>query len=219
MTRVQSGLHTNNFSGATGPSTWLFQGNTVEAYGAGVWDNLQYNGATSLTVDNNNISSLTAPVTPANTLVRSNFDGRSIGVLVVTLQDHVGVNITNNTISGMGYGVVLYNTPTSNTVTLDDSNTISDNGVGVYLTNIVGFNPVTTTVLGGSANNPTGVSTAILNGTDLVGNTTGVLVRGDNPSSAYGAVLTVENGTTISGGTTGLQVQGDIGGPRRQYAG
>src|SRR5262249_29158374 len=43
MTRVQSGVHTNAFSGATGPASWLIQNNTIEAYGAGVWDNLQFN--------------------------------------------------------------------------------------------------------------------------------------------------------------------------------
>lgn len=210
MTRVQSALHTNNFSGS-GPSQFLFQGNTVQAYGAGVWSNLQYNNATALTIDNNTISSLTAPVTAANSLVRSNFDGKSIGILVVTLQDSVGVNITNNAISGMGYGVTLFNTPTSATPTLGSSNTISNNGVGVYLTNIVGFNPVTTTVLGGSANNPTGVGKAILNGITLAGNTTGVLVRGDNASTPFGVTLTLQN-TSITGGTTGLSVTGSAAG-------
>ena len=83
MTRVQSGLHTNNFS-AAGPASWLFQGNTVQAYGAGVWDNLQDIAATSLTIDSNTISSLTAPNTPANSSVRVNFDGNTIGILLVS---------------------------------------------------------------------------------------------------------------------------------------
>ncbi len=208
MTRVQSGLHTLNFSGAGGPASWLFQGNTVTAYGAGVWDNLQYNGATSLTINDNTISSLVAPVTPANALVRSNFDGQSIGILVTSLQDNVGVTITNNDITGMGYGVTLYNTTTTNTVTLDNSNTITDNGVGVYLANIVGFNPIGTTVLGGSANNPTGIGRATIDGLHLDGNTTGILVRGDSTFTPYGVVLTVQNGAEISGGTTGIVVQG-----------
>ena len=207
MTRVQSGLHTNNFSGA-GPASWLFQGNTVAAYGAGVWDNLQYNGATSLTIDNNTISSLTAPNTPTNAAVRANFDGHTIGILLVSIQDSVGTTITNNDISGMGYGVTLYNTTTNNTITIGATNTIHDNSVGVYLTNIVQFNPITTTVLGGTANNPTGLATAVVDGITLTNNATGVLVNDSNLSSAFGVSLTLQNNANISGDTTGVSVYG-----------
>ncbi len=210
MTRVQSGLDTNAFSGASGPASWLFQGNTVQAYGAGVWDNLQFNGATSLTISDDTISSLTAPSTPSNAPVRVNYDGQSIGILLASIQDSVGVTITNNTISGMGYGVTLYNTTTSNTITIGGTNTITGNGVGVYLTNIVQFNPVTTTVLGGSANNPTGIGTANLTGLSLSNDTTGVLVNASNASTTFGVSLVVGSGDTISGGTTGLTVNGAL---------
>ena len=119
---------------------------------------LQYNGATSLTIDNNSITSLTAPSSPANTLVRANYDGKYTGILLFSIQDSVGVNITRNTIEGMAYGVIADNTATTNTITLGSTNTIKNStAAGVYLTNIVGFNPVTSTVLGGTANNPTGV--------------------------------------------------------------
>ncbi len=207
MTRVHSGLHTNNFFGSGGPSTWLFQDNIVQAYAAGVWDNLQYNGATSLTIDHNDISSLTSPLSAPN---RALFDGLSVGILLVTLQNTVGVTITNNAIDGMAYGVVLYNTETSSIPTIGGSNTITNNGVGVYLTNIVGFNPVSATVLGGAANNPTGVGRVVLDDLNLNGNSTGVLVQGDNPVSPFGAVLTLQNATTISGGSTGLELTGAL---------
>ena len=207
MTRVQSGLHTNNFSNNTGPASWFFKNNTVETYGAGVWDNQQYNGATPLQIDGNDISSLTASASAAGF---SSFNGFSTGIMVVTLQNQVGVSIANNTIQGMGYGVILYNTQSTAVPVIGSTNTITGNSVGVYLTNIVGFNPVTTTVLGGSANNPTGVGQAILDHLDLSGNTTGALVRGDNPSSTFGVGLTLQNGVTISGGTTGLTLTGAL---------
>ena len=90
-------------------------------------------------------------MTVPNAAVRSNYDGKSTGILLVSIQDSVGANITNNTIDGMGYGVIAYNTATANTVTLGSTNTIKNStAAGVYLTNIVGFNPVTTTRLGGS---------------------------------------------------------------------
>jgi parallel beta-helix repeat protein len=220
MTRVQSGLHTNDMQSPIGPAQWLFQGNTVQAYGAGVWDNQQYNQATPLTIDNNNINSLVAPGTAANSTVRSNYDGQSIGILLVTLQNSVGVNITNNTIDGMGYGLVAYNTETSNTVTIGATNTIKNSSAaGVYLTNIVGFNPVTKTELGGDPNavpsgwsgpnNPTGAGKLSLNGVALTNNATGVLVRGDNAFTPYGVTLTVGNaGQTVTGGGTGLAFTG-----------
>ena len=207
MTRVHSGLQTNNFSLA-GPAQWLFQNNTVQAYAAGVWYNLTYSSAVSPSIDGNTFTTATAPNTVSGF---AQFNGKSIGIMVVTLQDSVGVGITNNNISGMAYGVTFYNTVTTNTPTIGNTNTINNNGVGVYLTDIMGFNPVGTTVIGGTANNPNGTGTAILDGISAAhfsGNTTGVLVRGTNTNSPNGATLTLSNGTSISGGTTGLQLDG-----------
>jgi uncharacterized delta-60 repeat protein len=212
MTRVQSGIQTNNFSGAVGPASWFFSGNTISAYGAGIWDNLQYNQASPLTIDGNTITSLAVPNISANTLsgATANSNGHTIGILLVSIQDAVSVTITNNSVSGMAYGVTLFNTTTSSTITLDGTNSISNNGVGVYLTNIVQYNPVTTTVLGGSANNPTATGTADLTGLMLTGNTTGVLVYTSNPDTTDGVSLTLGSGDTISGGTTGLEVSGAL---------
>ena len=46
--------------------------------------------------------------------------------MAVSIQDQVTVDVTNNTIDGMAYGAVFYNTTTSNPITLDDSNTIEN---------------------------------------------------------------------------------------------
>ncbi len=62
----------------------------------------------------------------------------------------------------------------------------------IYLTNIVQVNPVTTTVLGGSANNPTSIGTANLTGLSLSNDTTGVLVNASNASTTFGVSLIVE---------------------------
>src|SRR5205807_1368025 len=83
MTRVHSGLHTNNFSLA-GPANWLFQGNSVQAYAAGVWYNLTYSAATGLTINNNSFTDIAAvPTVPGY----ASFNGNDIGILVVTLQN------------------------------------------------------------------------------------------------------------------------------------
>ena len=195
MTRVCSGVHTNNFSLA-GTGSWSVSGNEIHSYAAGLWHNFQYSNATNLTVANNQF------------LAEAGAVANDIGILIVTQQDAISTSLTGNTISGHDYGVVLYNTVSSNPITLGSTNTISNNGVGVYLTDIVGFNPVTNTILGGAANNPNGVSRAVLDGALLSGNTTGILVNGTNVNSPDGAQLTVQNGVSITGGTTGLSVVG-----------
>ncbi len=210
MTRVQSGLHTNGHSSPSPSGSWSFQNNTVEAYGAGVWHNQQYGTATALTIDGNTISSLVAPATAANAAVRVNYDNDSVGILLtyIGIGSGTGFVVTNNDVSDTDYGVTVLSIDSTALQTIGGTNDIHDNGVGVYLTNIVDFNPVTTTPLGTTANFPTGLGRVNLTGLDLVDNATGILVRGDNPSSTFGVELTLGAGNTVTGGTTGLRVQG-----------
>jgi autotransporter-associated beta strand protein len=205
MTRVHTGVLTLNHHLAGGPTGWTISGNTVSAYGAGVWANQRYSAASPLTISNNTITDLTAPNSVPGF---ANFDGKSIGLLVTTLQNAQSLTVTGNSITGMGFGVVLYNTESSSPVVLGGTNTIGGNAVGVYLTDLVGFNPVTSTVLGGTANNPTGVGKATLSGLTLAGNGTGVLVRGINTSTFKGVELTLTGTNTITGGSTGIVVDG-----------
>src|SRR5206468_5690768 len=53
MTRVWTGLHTNNMNGAVGPVSWSFSNNEVHSYAGGLLYWLEYNGATPLTINNN----------------------------------------------------------------------------------------------------------------------------------------------------------------------
>ena len=203
MTEVQSGVQSNAMSGAGGPGSWLVQGNTIlRLRGRQVWDNLQFNGATSMTINNNTIT-LTGGAEH-----RRQRRLRRPGKLQRPHHRHSAGQYSgccrghDYQQQHQRYGL------RRNAVQHDDqqhrhahaTNTITGNGVGVYLTNIVQFNPVTTTVLGGSANNPTGTATANLTGLTLAGNTTGVLVNTSNPSSTDGVSLTIGSGDSIAGG-------------------
>ena len=212
MTRVQSGLQTNNFYLADPDGTWLFQNNTVAAYGAGVWQNLTYNAATPLTIDGNTLSADLAPSSLASSIAGySSFTGLATGILVVSLQSAVPLIVTNNTIQNMPYGVILFSDSTTGPLAIGSTNAISASAVGVDVTNEVGFNPVTTTVLGGAANNPNAVTSATLSGLtiDLTTSTAvGVLVQDDNTNVTYGSVLTLTGNNVLSGGGIGVEVTG-----------
>ncbi|QEL18583.1 beta strand repeat-containing protein [Limnoglobus roseus] len=190
MTKVWTGVHTNNFNGAGGPGSWTVSGNEVHSYAGGLLYWLQYNGATGLTVDNNQFSAEVGAVA-------DNF-----GVLVVSIQDAVNPTFTRNTITGTAYGIGLFNVPTSNTITLGATNAITGTTTaGVLLTNNLNFNPVGTTNF--LAGGPGAASTVILDGlpvTTAAGD--GVLVNATGGTATRlvvrGAVIR-DSGTSDSG--------------------
>ena len=101
MTRVWTGLHTNNHNGAGGPASFPITGNEIHAYAGGILYWLQYNQATGATISGNQITAETGAV------------ANNFGVLIVSNQDAVNSTFTNNTITGHDYGVGLFNVPTS----------------------------------------------------------------------------------------------------------
>ena len=193
MTRVWTGIHTNNFSQA-GPSTWSVSGNTIQSYAAGIWDNLQYLAATSLTIDHNQISAEVG-AQPGN-----------IGVLMVSIQGSVGVSFTNNTISGTDYGIQAWNDSTTNTITLDSTNTISGTKLAALdLTDNLASTPIGTTVFGAGA-----ASSLSINGLHLGSGTgTGIII---DASGATATVLSIAGAPDVIGGATGLSLIGSLAG-------
>lgn len=194
MTKVWSGLHTNNFSTAGGPPTWAFSGNEVHSYAGGLLYWLQYQAATPLTVNNNQISAETGAV------------ANNFGILIVSIQDTLNPTFTNNTITGTDYGVGVFNVPTSNTITLGATNSIVGAKVGgVLFTNNLNFNPIgTTNFLAGGP----GVASS-LNITGLpISATVGAGVIVD--ASGGTATTATISGSTIAGasGSTGIRLSG-----------
>ncbi|OWK44982.1 Flagellar hook-length control protein FliK [Fimbriiglobus ruber] len=191
MTRVWTGVHLSNFSLAGGPATWSVAGNTIQSYAAGVWYNLQYQGATGLTLNNNQISAATGAV-PNN-----------FGVLMSSVQDTVNPTVTNNTITGTDYGVVLFNASTTNTVTLGSTNTVTGTKVaGVYLTDDLSFDPIGTTTFG-----TTSAATGVVVSGLPISPASGVGIEIDATANSP-TTLTVTGSPAITGGTTGLLLTG-----------
>src|SRR5207247_2115665 len=113
MTRVWTGVHTNNFSLAGGPATWSISNNEIHSYAEGILYWLQFNSATSATMNANAISAEAGAV------------ANNFGVLMVTIQSGISPIFTNNIITGTDYGVGLTNTSTPNVVTLGATNAIT----------------------------------------------------------------------------------------------
>ncbi|HEU4609886.1 MAG TPA: DUF1565 domain-containing protein, partial [Chitinophagaceae bacterium] len=147
MTRVWTGVHLNQHNGPGGPTTWTMSGNEIHSYAGGLLYWLNYNGATNLTINNNQFFKETNAV------------ANNAGVVMVSVQDAVTPTFTDNTITGHDYGVILTNTSTSNVVTFGSNNTITGTTIAaVYLTDNLTFNPVgltdlTTNVYTGPSNN------------------------------------------------------------------
>ena len=223
MTRAWTGVHVNNHNGAGGPAAFNITGNEIHAYAGGILYWLQFNGATSATINNNQI---TAETTGA---VANNF-----GVLMVSIQNAVNASFTNNTITGHNYGVGLFNVPTSNNITLGATNSITGSSLaGVFLTDNLNFNPIGLTNF--LAGGPGAASTVNVTGLAITGNTgDGVKVEGTTNAQTVnvsGATVTGSSGTrgievvaaqghaavtssTITGFATGVYLDNATGGPQ-----
>ncbi len=202
MTRVWTGIHLNDFHLAGGPAAWTISGNNIQSYAAGLLYWLQYGSATPLTFENNQISAATGAV------------ANNFGVLITTVQNSDGINFTNNTISGTGYGIGLTNVSTSDVITLDGTNSISGSTIaGVYLTDNLNFNPVGTTNL--TSNSYTGPANAINVDIDGMSISTapgavGIEVQASRGSNDVAATATITGDTSITtgGSGTGILVSG-----------
>ncbi|HKO36534.1 MAG TPA: Calx-beta domain-containing protein [Pyrinomonadaceae bacterium] len=199
MTRVWTGLHTSGSFNLAGPATWTMSGNEIHSYASGVDYWLQFGAATSLTLNNNQISAETGAV-PNN-----------FGILMVTIQNTINPTITNNTITGTDYGVGLTTTTTSNVITLGPTNSIVGTKVaGVLLTDHLNFNPVGTSNL----TFPTDTSPIAVNITGLpitVASGTGVKIHNLRPSNPDVDATATISGATITGtGTNGLEMIGPM---------
>ncbi len=208
MTRVWTGVHTNNFSAAIPPAagegsaSWVISGNEIHSYAGGILYWLHFNSATSALIDNNSVTAETGAV-PNN-----------FGMSFVTVQNGVSPTLTNNSVDDTDYGIELTNTSTSNVITLDDTNAMSGTKIaGVYLTDNLTVNPVGTTDL--TSNAYTGAANAIavrVNGMPInVESGTGVKVQNSRTAAADVSSTAEVTGSAISGvGANGVEVIGPL---------
>ncbi len=196
MTRVWTGVHTNDFHVAGGPATWNISGNNIQSYAGGILYWLEYGSATSATINNNQISAATGAV------------ANNFGVLMVTVQNTVSPTFTNNTITGTDYGIGLFNVSTSNSITLGATNAVVGTKVaGVLDTDNLNFNPVNTTNF--LAGGPGAASTVIISGMPITSAAGGIGIKVD-ASGGTATNLTLTGATAISNGTTGLLLSGAL---------
>ena len=198
MTRVWTGIHLNNFSGAGGPASWNISNNTIQSYAGGILYWLEFNGATPATFDHDSISLETTGVAAA--------PAGNFGIFVVSVQNAINPTFTNDTVTGTDYGVAVFNAPTSHTITLGSTDSITNTKLAAVFVSdkLATTAPIGTTTLGIGA-----ATTVNLNGVGISGSLgAGVLVDASG-ATATGVVVT---GTTIGGssGTTGIDIEGAL---------
>ena len=196
MTRAWTGVHINNHNGPGGPVTWSVSNNDISSYAGGILYWLQYNGATSATIDSNHITTEAAAV------------ANNFGMLIVSVQDAVNPTFTINTIAGSDYGIGLFSVPTTSTLTFNSTNSTTGSKLaGVLLTDNLNFNPVGTTNFLAA---PAIASTVNLAGLPIsVAGGVGVKV---DATVATASLLVLSAGTTSNGtGTIGALVTGSLG--------
>lgn len=118
---VEVGIQSNNMWKASPDGTFIVNGNSIDAARYGIWDNLQYSNATSMTISNNKI------------IGERNSGKPSYGIYVTSIQNSVGANLTNNDVIGTDFGVGLWNVPSS-LVTITGG-TLRNNLFGIKLDN------------------------------------------------------------------------------------
>ena len=111
----------NHFQASTGAATAV-SNNTIRAYHRGIFHNLQYGTASAATISGNNIFAETTGDFAASA---SNF-----GIELSSIQSAVGVNVTNNNSTGNVYGILLWNLPTTGTITISGG-TLTNNTYGI----------------------------------------------------------------------------------------
>ncbi|HNM34439.1 MAG TPA: right-handed parallel beta-helix repeat-containing protein [Chitinophagaceae bacterium] len=149
---VRVGVQTGNFSQTDPGTSHSITGNNIESVARGIWHNLHYNAASKFDISNNNIS--THVTGTANR-----------GIMISTLQQTVGVTLSNNSISGAKYGYYLYSNPTTDTVTITGGFISSTNGI--VADNYLGYN----------ANAES--SNYKLDGVSILSNDTAIIIRDD----------------------------------------
>ncbi|MFT3883715.1 MAG: hypothetical protein QM703_29310 [Gemmatales bacterium] len=192
VTRANVGWQDDNYYlPAPGGIGTVVTGNTISSYHRGIFHNLQYATATDASITNNTLNTETTGDFPASS---TNF-----GLELASIQSGVGATVTNNNASGHVYGILIWNVPTTATITVSGG-TLTNNQYGVYVTN---YDPQ----FGDGSASSIILSGLTINNSIAPGNT-GIFVN-DDAASAHGAMTaTITGSTTISNGTTGLVLSG-----------
>lgn len=186
VTRVNVGWQDDNYTVPSPGAGTLVDHNTISTYHRGIFHNLAYLGASDITISNNTISVETSGDFPATS---SNF-----GIELASIGGTVGASVTDNTISGMVYGILLWGTTTTGNVTVSGG-TLTGNHYGILATNNdpqFGIAPSAQ----GTISDVTIVDSSVA----------GIAV--DSSAAPNHVALTIGSGNSVTGGPVGLLVNG-----------
>ncbi len=212
ISRVNVGWQDDNYWQPSPGAGTVVDHNTIRTYHRGIFHNLQYAGATDATISNNDIYVETSGAFPASS---TNF-----GLELASIQSAVGCTVVNNNSTGNVNGILLWNLPTTTTITVSGG-TLTGNTYGVRATSFddqfSAGSPSVTSVVSGvtvSGSSVAGVyvddstSTRLFN-LKLTGNSSisgcanGVLVKGPGAKSTI-----INNAMSITTNTIGIVVDG-----------
>ncbi|BBO36057.1 right-handed parallel beta-helix repeat-containing protein [Lacipirellula parvula] len=218
---VRVGVQTGNFSQANPGVTGSISGNTISASRAGVWHNLAYSAASSLTINGNTISAdsdagilrfsgiwvtsiatATSPVITGNTItVGAVAQGQTAGYDLWNNSVSGGVTISGGSVTGANYGVWVNNFDSYPTATGSNGDSTSATITGVAISNA--------SIAGVYAkDNASNTNSATVNvnvvGSTITGSGTGVLVEGDDATATLSS-------SSLTGNTTGVSVASGAG--------
>jgi uncharacterized repeat protein (TIGR01451 family) len=180
ITRVGTGIQTNNFSQAGAPD--LIDGNTIDYYVRGIFHNLHYQSASTFTISNNQITADAGAV------------ANNGGLQIFSIQNDASVVILNNSVTGAHFGVEIWNDPTANSLVVQGG-TLTGNDYGVWATN--------NDVDYGAGD----ATTATLDGVTISGSKTAGVFVDDQAAGTSTIGLAIQN-SSISGGPIGVEISG-----------
>jgi hypothetical protein len=128
MERVYIGVQTNNFNLAGSPAT--ISNNQISSYNTGILHNLHYQSASPFTISGNTLTTADYANWVATGAVTG--ENRNYGLLIWSIQETAGVNVSDNVANGNLVGIGAWNVPTTNTVTVNGGS-LTGNGYGVLL--------------------------------------------------------------------------------------
>ncbi len=186
VTRVNVGWQDDNYTVASPGAGTLVDHNTISTYHRGVFHNLAYAAASDITISNNTISVETSGDFPATT---TNF-----GIELASIGGTVGGSVTDNTISGMVYGILLWGTTTTGAVNVSGG-TLTGNQYGILVTNQdPQFGPAPSSQ--GTISDVTIVNSTVA----------GIAI--DSSANSGPVALSIGSGNSVTGGPVGLLVNG-----------
>jgi hypothetical protein len=195
MNRVRTGIQTGNFFRANPGTTGKISNNLINTWRTGIFHNLWYSDASTISVDNNSINAITFPgfTEKWNGILLTSFGG-DVNTLVVDNIIDIPTEVTD-ALTNPATGYHIWNDTTTADLTLSGGS-VTGGDFGVWVNNYEGYNS-------------NGGDTAIIVDGLFISNADVGVNIWVSPSATNDATIeaTVQNSTIINA-TTAIQVNG-----------